>query len=87
MALKQKTINGTNPETYDKEVGEFLTLIGEKFKNISYTSAALLITVAEKAGIQHINKQQVKTTISVVNSCYIIYEEPETDHKPLTPVK
>lgn len=87
MALKQKTINGTDPATYDKEVGEFLTLIGEKFKNISYTSAALLVTVQEKAGIQHINRQQAKTVLSVVNSTYIIYEENEPENKPLTPVK
>lgn len=87
MALKQKTINGTDPATYDKEVGDFLTLIGDKFKNIAYTSAGLVVPVVEKSGIQQINKAVVKNTLSIINSCYIIYEENEPENKPLTPVK
>lgn len=75
MVLKQKTINGTDPATYDKEVSEFLTLIGDKFKNIAYTSAGLVVPVIEKGGIQQLNKPVVKNTLSIINSCYIIYEE------------
>lgn len=85
--LKQKTINGTDPATYDQECAAFLNEIGDNLKNIVYTSAALAVPVVEKGGIQQLNKPQIKTAISVINSCYIIYETPEEKQPILKPVQ
>lgn len=75
MAHKHKTINGTDPVVFDKEVSEFLATVGDNLLNIAYTSAALLVPVQDKPSIQHINKQQVKTAISIINTCYITYND------------